>query len=407
MPELPQPMLDPSLIYDKRAELNAAGKCGFHALLIGVSDYANLSEPNDLPGPGLHALQKLDFPARSAFRIATKLKQLDAQQRLWRPLKTIRLLTAASPLELTNDPELAAAGGAPANWKAIHDALYAWRDDVAKGEDELSLFYFCGHGIRRSLEESILLASDFLEKPGPQLAKSFRLSNVRNGMAPSDEYPNIGRYQFYFVDACRDKPDGLDQLDDTQTPKIFDAALNHFDNRKAPTFFATPPGGLAAGKAGEETYFIKALEWALENASFNRENVDGKDTPIWPTTAQSLKAGLEFADPNLAGRVELTGLISDPILCFRLDPPSLELKVSIAPPALRPSIKHARLIELETGAETDLSGYEVDDPCRVSVVAGFYRIEVEPADGAFQPVKTSIVPLNIRTKMPWPLRIGG
>lgn len=401
------PMADPSLIYDKRAELGAAGKCGFHALLIGVSDYTHLIGPDDPPGEGLEALQKLDFPARSAFRLADKLKQLDAQQRLWRPLKTIRLLTAPSALEKANDPALAAAGGAPATWEAIHDALYAWRDDVAQGEDELSLFYFGGHGIRRSPEESILLASDILKKPGAQLAKAFRLSNVRNGMAPSDEFPNIGRYQFYFVDACRDKPEGLDELDDTQTPKIFDAALNHFDNRKAPTFFATLPGGFAAGKAGEETYFSRALEWALENASFNRENVGGQDAPVWPMTAQSLKAGLEFADPNLAGRVELTGLISDPILCFRHDPPSLELKVSIAPPALRPQIKHARLIELETGTETDLPGHDIDDPCRVGLVAGFYRIEVEPANGAFAPVKTGIVPLNIRLKMPWPLRIGG
>ena len=400
-------MADPSLIYDKRAEMDAADECGFHALLIGVSDYANLTGPDDPPGVGLRSLQKLDFPARSAFRLAAKLKQLDAQNRLWRPLKTIRLLTAPSALELANDPALAAAGGATASWKAIHDALYAWRADVARSEDELSLFYFGGHGIRRSLEESILLASDFLEQPGPQLAKSFRLSNVRNGMVPSDEFPDIGRYQFYFVDACRDKPDGLDQLDDTQTPKIFDAALNHFDNRKAPTFFATPPGGFAAGRAGEETYFTAALEWALENASFNREIVNGRDAPVWPMTAQSLKAGLEFADPKLTGRVELTGLISDPILCFRHDPPSLELKVSIAPSALRSKIKHAKLIELETGTETDLPGHAVDDPCRIDMAAGFYRIEVEPANGAFAPVRTGVVPLNIRLKMPWPLRIAG
>lgn len=377
-----------------------------HALLIGVSEYSNLKGADEPAGSGLYALQKLDFPARSAFRISESLKELDAQARLYRPLKTIRLLLAPSARELNDDPALAAVQFAPADWASIHDALYAWRQDVAEGEDELSLFYFGGHGIRRSLEESILLASNFLEKPGSQLAKGFRLSNVRNGMAPSDEFPNIGRYQFYFIDACRDKPEGLDQLDDTDTPKIFDAALNHFDSRKAPVFFATPTGGLAAGTAGQQTYFSKALQWALENGSFGREVIGGRSKPVWPVTAQSLKAGVEFADSNLAGRIELTGLISDPILCFSHDPPSLELKMSIAPPALRPSIAHARLVDIDTGAHTDVPGPGTEDPCSVKVAAGFYRIEVDPTDESFPPFRTGTMSLNVKLKMPWPLVIG-
>jgi len=395
-----------ALIFDKRTKLEGDGVAGMHALLIGVSDYPNLPGPDDPPGNGLQALQKLDFPARSALLIAEKLKALNKQARLFRPLKTIRLLLAPSAREIADDKALAKAKYASADWQSIHDALYAWRDDVAVGEDELALFYFGGHGIRRSLEESILLASDFLKKPGSQLSKAFRLSNVRNGMAPSDEFPHIGRHQFYFVDACRDKPDGLDQLDDTDTPKIFDAALNHFDSRKAPIFFATPTGGLAAGKAGQQTYFSKALEWALDNGSFGRETVTGVDTPVWPVTAQSLKAGLEFVDSNLAGLIELTGLISDPVLCFRHDPPSLELKVSIAPSALRPSIAHARLVDIDSGKTIDVPGPGINDPCCVEVAAGFYRLEVEPANTSFQALKTNTILLNVALKMPWPLVIG-
>jgi hypothetical protein len=397
---------DPALIYDRRAKLDAEGKAGMHALLIGVSDYPHLPSSDDPPEPGLRALQKLEFPARSARLIAEKLTQLNDQERLFRPLKTIRLLLAPSTREEAADKALAKAKYAPADWQSIHDALYEWRADVAKGEDELALFYFGGHGIRRSLEESILLASDFLRKPGSQLARAFRLSNVRNGMAPSDEFPSIGRHQFYFVDACRDKPDGLDQLDDTDTPKIFDAALNHFDSRKAPIFFATPAGGMAAGTSGQQTYFSKALEWALDNGSFGRETVAGLAAPVWPVTAQSLKAGLEFADANLAGRIELTGLISDPVICFRHDPPSLELKLSIAPSALRPSIARARLVDIDSGKATDVPCAGVDDPCRVEIAAGFYRLEVEPADNSFTALRTSTMLLNVKLKMPWPLVIG-
>ncbi len=390
---------DLSLVVDQRAEI--AGP-GLHVLLIGISDYAFLRPPDEPPGEGLAALTQLASPALSAFRFRAKLEALDHDGRLPWKLKTLRMLLAPSAAELAAEPALAGAAAA-ANRLEIRDALRLWRDDMAESRDGCGLFYFGGHGIRRALEESILLAGDFLNPADEiELENAFRLSNVRAGMAPSQKYPEIGRTQFYFVDACRDKPDALDALDDTQTPKMFSASLNTLDDRKAPIYFATYVGGLAAGNPGEETYFYKAIDWALEHAS--PESASAGNAEIWPVTAFSLKAGIERQNSLFAGRVELTGLIGNPIICFRTDPPTFDVKISIAPEALRPSVATARLVEINRDESIDLPGGS--DPRIASIRAGLYRLEVEASDTAFPRVRTNAVRLAFDYQMPWEIRVG-
>ncbi|HJT15616.1 MAG TPA: caspase family protein, partial [Dongiaceae bacterium] len=254
---------DRSLVLDLRQDVPGPG---MHAILIGVSEYEYLPGIEDPGEEGLKALKKLASPALSAFRFEQKLVALNLAGQLPKPLKTVRLLLAPSAYELASEPGIANRGAAPTKVN-IKTALRAWRQSMAESSEAVGLFYFGGHGIRRALEESILLAADFLDPEEVQLENCFRLSNVRAGMVPSVTFPDIGRTQFYFVDACRDKPDALDTMDDTQTPKIFDAALNTLDDRKAPIYFATYAGGFAAGNPGEETYFYKAIDWALDHAS--------------------------------------------------------------------------------------------------------------------------------------------
>ena len=394
---MPDPA-DPSLVVDRRAELAAPG---LHAILIGVSDYDYLPPHDEPPGEGLEALKKLGSPALSAFRFRQQLEQLDALKRLRHPLKTVRLLTAPSPMEIATEPALEGAAQR-ANFDAIKKALRAWRRDVAEAKEAAGLFYFGGHGIRRTRDESILLASDFLDPDEVKLGHAFRLSNVRDGMVPSGEFPNIGRTQYYFIDACRDKPDALDTLDTTETPKIFDAALNLPDDRQAPIYFATYSGGLAAGVIGKETYFYLAVAWALEHAS--REAVADANGEVWPVSAQSLKDGIERANGLFAGRLEMTGAVGNPEICFRPDPPSFDMQVSIAPETLRPSVARAWLIEINRDEEVDLP--PPADPRVATIKAGFYRLEVESADAAFQHVKTNAVRLAFDYRVPWSVKVG-
>jgi hypothetical protein len=396
-------MADPSLILDRRAAL--AGKPGLHAVLIGVSDYANLPSADDPPGDGLAALKRLRSSAISAHALFQKLLALDVDGRLVRPLATVRFLHSPAPEELVKEPALATIGGAPATRSSISDALDGWRTDVATAAENQSLFYFCGHGIRRSLEESILLAADFLQKGGPKLFNSFRLSNVRNGMVPGPSFPNIGREQFYFVDACREKPDALDTLDTTETPKIFDAELGGLDDRRAPVFFATMTGGLAAGLPAQPTFFANALIWAMDNGSFGSQKLDGPGV-VWPVTAPSLKVGIEASDALFDSRVELTGLVADPILCFRRDPPRLPLKVSLAPEPLPAPVTKLSLTEMNTRARLDIAPTGQAGPISADVSAGMYQMTVTPRSKRFQRVRSDILFLSIQSKMPLVFDLG-
>lgn len=396
-------MADPSLILDRRAAL--AGKPGLHAVLIGVSEYPNLPSADDPPGDGLAALRRLRSSAISAYGLFQKLQALDADRRLVRPLATVRLLHSPAPEELAKEPALAAVGGVPATRSAIAKALDAWRTDVATARDNQAFFYFCGHGIRRSLEESILLAADFLEDGSPKLFNSFRLSNVRNGMVPGASFPEIGREQFYFVDACREKPDALDTLDTTETPKIFDAELGGLDDRRAPIFFATMTGGVAAGLAAQPTFFANALIWAMDNGSFGSRTMDGVGV-VWPVTAPSLKVGIEASDALFDSRVELTGLVADPVLCFRRDPPRLPLKVALAPEPLPAPVKTLSLTEMNTRARLDISPSDHAGPLSVDVSAGMYQMTVKPRSKLFQRVRSDILFLSIQSKMPLIFDLG-
>lgn len=398
-------MADPSLILDRRAAL--AGKPGLHAVLIGVSDYANLPSADDPPGEGLAALKKLRTSSLSAYQLFRKLEEMDADGRLVRPLATVRLLQSPDADELAKEPQLAAIGGAPAGRADIAKALGLWRADVATSRDNQSFFYFCGHGIRRSLEESILLAADFLDAtPGvPKLFNSFRLSNIRNGMVPGASFPDIGREQFYFVDACREKPDALDTLDTTETPKIFDAELGGLDDRRAPVFFATMTGGLAAGLPAQPTFFANALAWAMDHGSFGLRSVDGQGM-VWPVTAPSLKVGIEASEALLNSRVELTGLVADPVLCFRRDPPKLPLKVALAPEPLPARVKTLSLTELNTRTRLDISPVDHVGPHMVDVSAGMYQMTVTPRSKRFQRVRSDVLFLSIQSKMPLIFDLG-
>ena len=224
-------------------------------------------------------------------------------------------------------------------------------------------------------------------------------------MVPGQSFPDIGREQFYFIDACREKPDALDTLDSTETPKIFDAELGALDDRRAPVFFATMTGGLAAGLPAQPTFFANALVWAMDHGSFGPRPVDGFGT-VWPVTAPSLKVGIEVSDALFDSRVELTGLVADPILCFSRTPPQLSFKVALSPEPLPAPVKILSLMELNTRQKLDITPVDSVGPHAVNITAGMYQMTVKPRSRRFIRVRSDIVFLSIQSKMPLIFDLG-
>jgi hypothetical protein len=406
----------PPLLVDNRATLGTVPM--LHAVLIGVSDYSALPAFDDPPGDGLAALKQLQSAALSALRVADKLKALDAAGRLLRPLGSIRLLVAPSDAEKASDPRLAAGNFALPTIANIKAALRAWRLDAARFQDSQALLLFSGHGIRRAQEESILLAQDFLvgrDEGTPEMEATFQLSNIRSGMVPSARFPTIARDQFYFVDACRDMPSALNDFAPIESPAVFTAELNIQDYRYAPIFFATIPGGKAAGVAGQPTYFTKALLWALENGCADKTTLKpaaGSSSPlppgkIWPVTAVSLKAGIEASDALFEGRVELTGLVGGPVLCFRKDAPELNLKFRLEPGPLRQHVTDLNLVHQDDNKLTTPITPVPDSEVTVKLIAGPYRAVVTPDAPTIPCAKSDMTWVSLSSTMAWTFDMSG
>ena len=84
-----------ALVIDNRATVK--GDPGVHLLIVGVSDYLNLPDHDDVPREETWFLTKLSSPALSAFKI---YQFLTAKDSLALPLKTARLLLSPSQVEL-------------------------------------------------------------------------------------------------------------------------------------------------------------------------------------------------------------------------------------------------------------------------------------------------------------------
>ena len=124
-------------------------------------------------------------------------------------------------------------------------------------------------------------------------------------------------------------------------------------------------------------------------------------------TPPSLKVGIETSDALFQSRVELTGLVADPILCFRRDPPQLPFKVALAPEPLPAKIKKLSLKELNTKKTMEIAPVEGVGPHAVNISAGMYQMSVAPRSKLFGRVRSDIVFLSIQSKLPMVFDLSG
>ena len=399
-------MAETGLILDRRAEMQGAS--GLHALFIGISDYTKLTHPEDEPpGEGMAALQKLRSPALSAFRMKERVLSLDAGNRLLKPLKTVRFLSAPTPEEIAAEPRLQQEAGDFPNFSAVRDVIRAWRRDMAFNQEEQGLFQFSGHGVRIMGNSAILLAADFDPAGEVLLENAFDFQNIYYAMAPNTKYPEIGRTQFYFIDACRNKPEILKEIEDPRPSPIFDVRPPDRDDRKAPVAYATRNGGTAAAIAGDSTEFTAGILWALEMGSVTCQTLPGRKDAGWAISYDSMKLCLNASNPALASRVEFTGLGAETVLTFRTDPPPVAISMSFVPDTADGKVAWARLIHGDTDAEAEAGRASEGNLWQVTVPSGIYRLKVEAQDGSFPAFRSTLEPFNPGRSMPWTVTLGG
>lgn len=366
-----------ALVIDRRNEL--AGQAGCHALIVGVSDYANLTAPDSGQPPGPFGLHKLASTALTGYRMYKWLEK--HQESLWPKLATCRVLLAPSPEEVAVEPALE-------DWP--HDCRFAtfaqaasdWRDDCASSAENLTFFYFAGHGIQRTLEDSILLLQDFGTIPGNPMINTTSLNNLFAGMAPHSSAPTMALSQIYFVDACREFPDELADFDVLNPGQVFMSRLGGRDDRKAPIFFAAVPGSTAYAIRGKATVFGSALLECMDIAAEVREDADGN--MVYEVGSDSLEDCLNsyFASLHPAERRDQEimpgGGLAKNVPIHRLEKaPEIPVIIDLSP--LQSFSEVEIVFEDEAGSvETFKRRLPEQAPIEIPRRLGGYSLEVKP-----------------------------
>jgi Caspase domain len=156
-------------------------------------------------------MSQLTSAALSAFRMAQWLER--RADRLTAPLATLRLLLSPSEREVEDVEPALATVAEPCIFEALRSEVADWRDDASGRSDDVTLFYFAGHGVQRVKGDAVMLCEDFGDGVGGVLDRAISGVNLYNGMAPAPGREGIARTQFYFIDACRIRPDAFSQYE--------------------------------------------------------------------------------------------------------------------------------------------------------------------------------------------------
>lgn len=382
-----------TLVLDRREEFE--GKPACHALIIGISEYTHLGRKDAIPPepPGLFGLYKLSSPAITAFRLWEWLS--DPKTKLAMPLASCRLLIAPSQHEIDNEPRLQALAG-DCSLEAFEDYANTWRDDCARNTHNHAFFYFGGHGIQRTGDDTILLFQDFGRPGRSRIAETASVNNIHAGMAPNTA-EDMALSQFFFIDACRNFPHELKDFASAEPPTVFDPVLGGADRRNSPIFFAAAPDTSAYGRVGVSTVFGEALIRCLKAAA--REVYDQNANVSYGVYSRRLDECLSQCCAHLPKdqRIVTGGIIGDDVLIHTLpNAPLVEVNISLNP------VSSFNSVDINL---TDVNGsnrsYQKKQaaanlPISLTVPMGVYRLEVtsDPALNVIFPAISPVQPLQ-------------
>jgi hypothetical protein len=324
-----------SLVIDRRDALK--GQPGLHAFIVGISAYPHLPDEDQPDPPAAFGLRQLSSAALTALKMTRWLS--DRRDHLAAPLATCRLLIAARPDEGAGEAELKGKAGIAA-YADFSAAAKEWRADACTNRDNVTLFYFAGHGVKRERGDHVLILQNFGDGVGGALsAKAVNIVELLDGMAPSRKQKEIARTQLYVFDACRTTPEAFEEHQIMNVGAIWDVdreKSDDVDDRIRTLLFSAIPGAGAYGDK-DGTLFGTALLSSLNGGAgvvLNDEEGDGQ----WGISLHALPKALAYhldrinrtvgADQNW----EISNLCRE-LIIQRLDsPPPVDVRLRVIPP---------------------------------------------------------------------------
>ncbi|MCU7876387.1 MAG: caspase family protein [Candidatus Thiodiazotropha sp. (ex Lucinoma borealis)] len=301
-----------------------------HALVIGTSHYVHLPDTPDQPVPDdgrvTLGLGQATTPATSALIFATWLDEKyhnpDA------PIGTIRLLLSPSVDERGQVDSLAGPDISRSSTTNVKAALRAWKRDCENNRDNVAILYVAGHGIQLTKDDSIVLLEDFADPNENILQCAMDIGSIWRGMNNA----KAAKTQFYFVDACRIKPDLFKDYANNPVGVMLDEE-DSGTITAAPIFFSAAPRSYALGEPGKGTLFCQALQDCLKSYGVDPPDTNNR----WLVTTSSLLKRLPDRVSELARKwgeqqdAVPGGLPVDVAFHVLKHPPDVPLRITLNP----------------------------------------------------------------------------
>jgi Caspase domain len=368
-----------TLWLDRRSQLAASP--GTHALVIATSRYDHLPEPGAAPPTGneTFGLVQARSPASGAFGFAKWLR--DSYVNPEAPLASVDVLVTPSAQEAAADAELAAVTSSTLR-SDVQQAIYAWRDRCTGQREGVAILYVSGHGIQVSRQDAIVLLQDFA-KERRVLDGAIDIGSVFYGMRGED----LPARQFFFVDACRIRPEAFNRYASLGTGVGLDEPQVGDERRTAPMYFSASPDTAALGIPGTGTIFAQALLASLSGLAVS-EYPDERGR--WHVDVTSLQKALELYVQELAAsyqdlqEVVTGGYVRNVPFHFYPNPPDLTVNIHLDPDAAA-HIAQACVHNDIDNVDLVTTPF-VSNPVRATVPAGFYtlRVTINPPTPPFQ-----------------------
>jgi len=300
-----------------------------HALVIGVSQYDHFRGGDAESQLGRQwGMQQLSCGASSAAEFANWLAtEYDANNRQT-PLESLRVLL--SPSRDENVPPLHRGSYQPATRANVEEALAGFVDDCERSTDNVAFVYIAGHGVQLTSDGAIVLLAD---AGGPfDRTRPLRGAIDAGACHAGMNHPGAPATQFWFVDACRQRPDLVEKFE-TMTGALTLPRLRGA-TKVSPLFLAASNDQVAWSQVGKRTVFCEALLEALRHSAATGPDGSCSD---WHVSTDRLHERLTVRVKEIARAygvdqdVDATGKWGRAVVHRLPGPPRVHLQVNLSP----------------------------------------------------------------------------
>jgi hypothetical protein len=257
-------------------------KPAVHVLVIGVSDYPYLEGGSKQKNFENAGLGQLTSPSASARALCERLQSSFSPPGL--PLGSIEVL-CSSRTQFQNEAGEAVDVATP-TLARVRKAAGGW---VARGnehEDNLLLFYFCGHGVSSGIVHSLLLEDFGRNSNDPFNTGAIDAESFMDGISATN-----ATKQVFIIDACRTVGHAAFARYGEQrgAPVISAAAHGRLGVVQQAALWATALGSQAYGLPNTPSVFMSAMLHAMEGGGALQDPNNGQ----WVIQPDMLKRAID------------------------------------------------------------------------------------------------------------------